>query len=200
VKQPWSFDGFIIDVKTGSEDVLNHIRSVLSTMKTPAWFGSVTKEFGDPVAGTIKANEWKLLASLFLPVAFVTLWGDNDDASPDAYLFKRILKHTMALFQAVIIACKWRMTRQRADAFRTLLKEWVDGLQDLFPHVKSHSPRTNMHVSFHLYDFFYLFGPMVSWWTFPFERLIGVLERVPTNDHIGGKNPFIICDDLLIIA
>ncbi|KAJ6547261.1 hypothetical protein B0H19DRAFT_953617 [Mycena capillaripes] len=27
----------------------------------------------------------------------------------------------------------------------------------------------------------------MSWWTFPFERLIGALQKINTNDHIGGE-------------
>ncbi|KAJ7658858.1 hypothetical protein DFH06DRAFT_990078 [Mycena polygramma] len=27
----------------------------------------------------------------------------------------------------------------------------------------------------------------MSWWTFPFERLIGILQKINTNDHIGGE-------------
>jgi hypothetical protein len=184
LKQPRSFEGFIVETETGSEEVLSHIQSVLAAIQAPSWLGSVPKNYGDPAAGTIKAHEWKLLATVFLPVALITLWGEKEDGT----LLKRALNHTMALFQAVIIACKWRMTKDRAETFRTLLKEWVDDLRTVFPHVEKHSPRTNIHISFHLYDFFYLFGPMISWWTFPFERLIGVLERVPTNDHIGGNS------------
>jgi hypothetical protein len=33
----------------------------------------------------------------------------------------------------------------------------------------------------HLHDFLILFGPVRNWWTFPFERLIGHLQRLPQN-------------------
>ncbi|KAJ7615265.1 hypothetical protein DFH06DRAFT_1008694 [Mycena polygramma] len=42
-------------------------------------------------------------------------------------------------------------------------------------------------MAFHIYDFLILFGPVISWWTFPFERVIGFLERINTNSHIGGE-------------
>ncbi|KAJ7202405.1 hypothetical protein GGX14DRAFT_370407 [Mycena pura] len=41
-------------------------------------------------------------------------------------------------------------------------------------------------MAFHIYDFLLLFGPIISWWTFPFERVIGFLQKINTNDHIGG--------------
>ena len=42
-------------------------------------------------------------------------------------------------------------------------------------------------VAFHIYDFILLFGPIMAWWTFPFERLIGALQKFNTNDHVGGE-------------
>ncbi|KAE9383258.1 hypothetical protein BT96DRAFT_844316 [Gymnopus androsaceus JB14] len=78
------------------------------------------------------------------------------------------------------------MTLARATAFRSLLKQWVDGLHEVHPHTKAHQNRTNVHVAFHLYDFLILFGPVISWWCFPFERLIGTIQKVNTNNHIGG--------------
>ncbi|KAE9382827.1 hypothetical protein BT96DRAFT_845020 [Gymnopus androsaceus JB14] len=41
----------------------------------------------------------------------------------------------------------------------------------------------------HIYDFLLLFGPVISWWCFPFERLIGALQKINTNDFVGGKIP-----------
>ncbi|KAL0567006.1 hypothetical protein V5O48_014981, partial [Marasmius crinis-equi] len=57
------------------------------------------------------------------------------------------------------------MTMKRAEVFRQLLRKWVDGLYRLYPHTESHR----------------------SWWAFPFERLIGLLQKINTNSHIGGE-------------
>ncbi|KAJ7099239.1 hypothetical protein B0H15DRAFT_771406 [Mycena belliarum] len=40
----------------------------------------------------------------------------------------------------------------------------------------------------HLYDFLLLFGPALSWWAFPIERLIGLLGKINSNDHLGGEH------------
>ena len=37
----------------------------------------------------------------------------------------------------------------------------------------------------HIYDYLKLFGPVQSWWCFPFECLIGHLQRLPLNDKFG---------------
>ena len=63
---------------------------------------------------------------------------------------------------------------------------YMEGLRAKFKNVK---PRPNQHVAFHIYDFLLLFGPVVSWWSFPFERIIGELQRMPSNHKIGEFSP-----------
>ncbi|KAE9407462.1 hypothetical protein BT96DRAFT_809392, partial [Gymnopus androsaceus JB14] len=50
-------------------------------------------------------------------------------------------------------------------------------------------PQPNIHAAGHIYNFLLLFGPVLSWWCFSFEHLIGALQKINTNDHIGGKSP-----------
>lgn len=150
------------------------------------------KNYGEAKAGSIKAGEWRSLSSLYLPVALVTFWGDNNGRAPpndesEAGLLLKALDHTMALFQATIIACRYSMTSARAEAFRDYVDFWVKHLRTLFPHTREGVARPNIHAVGHIYDFLLLFGPVLSWWCFPFERLIGAVQKINTNDHIGGK-------------
>jgi nitrate reductase gamma subunit len=150
----------------------------------------VPANYAEANAGSIKADEWRTLSTIYLPIGLVTLWGDENRHS--SYLLK-VLDHTMALFQAVTIVCRYRTNANRADEYRNFMKEWVDGLHTLHPHTVKHQ-RPNIHASFHLHDFLLLFGPVKSWWAFPFERLIGTLQKVNTNDMIGGALLNIIID------
>ncbi|KAJ7238888.1 hypothetical protein C8J57DRAFT_1439047 [Mycena rebaudengoi] len=58
-----------------------------------------------------------------------------------------------------------------------MLKYWVEGLPVQHPHTQNHAKRPNIHVAFHIYDFLLLFGP----------RVIGYLQKIHTNNHIGGE-------------
>ncbi|KAJ3765267.1 hypothetical protein FB446DRAFT_698362 [Lentinula raphanica] len=80
------------------------------------------------------------------------------------------------------------MTASRARAYREYIPSGMQDLRRLFPHVREGIPRPNVHAAGHIYDFLLLFGPVLSWWCFPFERLIGVLQKVNTNDHRGGAS------------
>ncbi|KAE9392362.1 hypothetical protein BT96DRAFT_830726 [Gymnopus androsaceus JB14] len=78
------------------------------------------------------------------------------------------------------------MTTARAEAFGDYVDFWVKHLRTLFPHTREGIARPNIHAIGHIYNFLLLFGPVLSWWCFPFERLIGAVQKLNTNDHIGG--------------
>ncbi|KAK0211558.1 hypothetical protein IW262DRAFT_1237382, partial [Armillaria fumosa] len=82
-------------------NALAYIQRVIKETVTPSWINSVPSKYGEDSAGSIKADEWRTLSTVFLPLALVTLWGDNDGKEPDpsSYLLQ-VLDHTMALFQA----------------------------------------------------------------------------------------------------
>ncbi|KAF8809397.1 hypothetical protein BYT27DRAFT_7254534 [Phlegmacium glaucopus] len=62
------------------------------------------------------------------------------------------------------------------------MQAYFTGLKTLFPEYGFHP---NHHLALHLHQYLLLFGPVHAWWTFPFERMIGMLQRIPTNGKIG---------------
>ncbi|KAJ4465797.1 hypothetical protein C8J55DRAFT_375572, partial [Lentinula edodes] len=99
LQQPLRSDAYILP--TGTPETLAHIQHVIQHTTTPSWLNSVPKNYGDAKAGSIKADEWRTLSTVYLPIALITLWGDNDGCSPPANdLLLKALNHTMALFQA----------------------------------------------------------------------------------------------------
>ncbi|KAH7902858.1 hypothetical protein BJ138DRAFT_1021446, partial [Hygrophoropsis aurantiaca] len=69
-----------------------------------------------------------------------------------------------------------------ANAYRVCIANYVGNLKSIHP---TFGLRPNHHASFHIYDYPVLFGPVHGWWTFPFERLIGILQRLPGNHKSG---------------
>ncbi|KAF8580822.1 hypothetical protein K439DRAFT_1355833, partial [Ramaria rubella] len=59
---------------------------------------------------------------------------------------------------------------------------YLEGLKALFP---AKNFTNNNHIVLHLEEMLVNFGPVHSWWTFPFEWLIGWLVRISTNWKIG---------------
>jgi hypothetical protein len=165
-------------------EILDRIREVIKNTVRPSWVRSVPPKFGAASAGSLKADEWRTMCTIFFPLALISLWGDGTPcplSSPDPEL-QPLLHLTMLLVSAVHIACKRTLTREDATAYRTYMVEYLNLLRELLPGA---SLRDNDHMAMHIYDFLLLFGPVRSWWCFPFERLIGKLQRIPHNHKFG---------------
>jgi hypothetical protein len=124
-----------------------------------------------------------MLYTVYLPIALIYLWSDSPQGSSRDRQ-RRVLKHTMSLVSAISIICRRTITDDLINGYLASYSEWVEGIAELYPHV---SAVPNMHVSFHIHDFMKLFGPVRSWWTFPFERLIGQFQDRISNHMVGGK-------------
>ncbi|KAJ7351645.1 hypothetical protein DFH08DRAFT_957942 [Mycena albidolilacea] len=184
--QPHKDPNYAPRPKTISTDDLRFIQEVIANTDTPAWVHHVPKNFGEKGAGSIKADEWCLLVTIYLPIALILLWAEREGRH--AAHFCQLLEHSMALFQAAGIVGCYAASSARTTAYRDFIKHWLGNLHDLYPHTKTPRTRTNPHVAQHIYNFLLLFGPALSWWTFPIERLIGQLGKINSNDHLGGQH------------
>ncbi|KAJ7642972.1 hypothetical protein DFH06DRAFT_999374, partial [Mycena polygramma] len=78
---------------------IKFIQRVIAQTATPSWINTVPRNYGESNAGTIKADEWRTLATLYLPIALILLWADRPTDEHSARLLG-MLDHSMALFQA----------------------------------------------------------------------------------------------------
>lgn len=69
-------------------EVIDHICDVICHCDKPSWLSSVPQNFGDASAGTLKADEWKIMCTVYLLIALVTLWGaGSSHATPEIGVF-----------------------------------------------------------------------------------------------------------------
>lgn len=171
-------------VDTTSKSMLEFINLVVKNTKKASWVSTVPSDFGQSKTGTLKADEWRSFSTIHLPIALVLLWGRTSRHSTPhiADTCLRHLNHTMSLVQALCLACYRTTTPQRTQSMHTHLRNYLTDLQVVHKGVK---PTTIGHMSLHLAKFMELFGPVHSWWTYPFERLIGQLQHLPTNNKFG---------------
>ena len=64
-------------VKLTTIETLQHIKNVIADTMVPSWVGSVLQNFGDVAAGTLKADEWQTLGTIYLPLALISIWGQG---------------------------------------------------------------------------------------------------------------------------
>lgn len=171
-------------IKLATPEVMQTIRDVISQTTVPSWVSSVPRNFGDAAAGTLKADEWRTLITIYLPIALIFAWGELA-SHPTPYAaarFREVLDHTMLLVSTIVIACKRNMSEYRCQAYLHCMTRYISMLTSIHPHA-THRPYG--HMSLHLPHFFSLFGPARAFWTYPFERLIGQIQRLISNHRVG---------------
>ncbi|KAJ7136506.1 hypothetical protein C8R43DRAFT_893851 [Mycena crocata] len=147
----------------------------LETMIKPSWMTSVPPKFGGESSdGKLKADQWRTLGTVYMPITLIRLWCASEAGS----YRRELLELTMDLVSAVILASSRVTSPSNANHCKKFLLKYRAGLNKLFPDYKCHP---NHHMALHIPDFLELFGPIHGWWTFPFERLIGKLQKVRTN-------------------
>lgn len=102
------------------------------------------------------------------------LWGHHEK---DHRYFKLLDN-----YYHLVIACVTGLARTTSPAARECytrhMTEYLQGVKTLFP--QNHFV-PNHHLSLHVPDFMEDLGPIHPWWVLPFERLNGMLQRIPTN-------------------
>jgi hypothetical protein len=115
--------------KTCTVETIWHIQYVIQNTCTPSWINSIPHNYGEASAGSIKADEWCILSTIYLPIALVTLWGYENDSCPtrDSY-FLKVLDHSMMLFQAVNVICCDTMNNDHTLQYCTYMWHWTKDL------------------------------------------------------------------------
>ena len=159
------------------------LRSDIENMATPSWLTSVPTNLGEPSHGKLKADQWRTLGTTYLPISLIRLWNQLEDGDAKrSQQCKKLLEVTLSLISAVIIASSRTTSQEKANLYLHHMQNYLKGLRELFPQYRF---LPNQHMALHLAEYLKLYGPVHSWWTFPFERLIGILQRIPNNFQTG---------------
>lgn len=162
--------------------LLRHIQRTVAEVVTPAWVSKPPRDVGLPKAGTLKADHWRILFEIHVPFAMLSLWKTQSPlASEDAENMAAVLKTSMHLTCAAIWMTKRNLTAECREHFLHHLTQHIEGLKENFPGYMY----PGHHLAFHLYDFMKEFSGVRHWWCFPFENLIGKLQRTPINHKPG---------------
>jgi len=147
---------------------------------TPAWISSVPNKVGASGIGKIKADQWRTLGTLHFPVSLAVVWSSTGTElhGPKG----KLLDTTFSLVSAILIACSHNTSPAHAKAYLRYMQNYIDGIKQLDPTFKF---LPNHHMALHLQEYLEQYGPVHSWWTFPFERLIGIMQRIPSNGKPG---------------
>lgn len=163
---------------------MGRIKDIIASTTVASWVESVPHNFGDAAAGVLKADEWRTMSTIYLPLALISLWGRglNRLLTHEANDLLWVLDHTMHLVSAITLALKRSASQSRSGHYLDSMVAYLSDLQDIHPDA---SFRPYHHLSMHLPHFFDLFGPARCFWTYPFERLIYQIQRLLSNHKLG---------------
>jgi hypothetical protein len=159
-------------------DLLHKIHSDMASTTLPSWMEPAPPNFGYPGHGKLKADQWRTVCSVNLVITLVRAWGIPSASDHDRALLQN--------FTDMVIAVTWgtrrSLTPERISIYATHMKRYLNSLKDLFG---EHVIVPNHHLSLHLIECLRSFGPVHSWWAFPFERYNGMLRQLNTNSKSG---------------
>jgi hypothetical protein len=159
------------DFMTNQE--LKLLRVCLANVHRPRWRGAPPENLGSAKNGKLKADVLRTLAEFDLGVAVVQMGANSPDTKTDM---------TISLFTAIRFATSSQMTSGIARKYMEHLTNYLHALKDGGWHLVP-----NHHAALHIGDMLCRLGPMHAWWMFPYERIIGQLQRMNTNHRLGKR-------------
>ncbi|KLO04450.1 hypothetical protein SCHPADRAFT_840553 [Schizopora paradoxa] len=152
------------------------MRNWISETIRPRWYASLPKNLGEAGHGKLKADQWRSAFEFDIPVALAQLWGDP--SSPRHELFRC----TMFLALAIRTATAYKISEERITKYTEYMHKYLTLLVTIDPSLRLHP---NHHNALHIGDHLRRFGPMHGWWMYPFERIIGKLQKSNINFKFG---------------
>jgi len=167
-----------------SGKVLGRIHKALEEVVVPLGITKPPFNVGLPAAGTLKADNWRVLFEIHVPLALLSLWGEGSPIAADHVAdMAGALETAMFLTCAILDMAKRRPTLQDRTRFRDCYRRHIECLKAHFPGfaIPSH------HLVFHIFDYMELYGSVHNFWCYAGERLVGKFQKIPHN-HKTGNN------------
>lgn len=180
------FDKHCIGDDGFTREELNLLHATLKNTFRPTWQRGPPLNFGCSAHGKLKADQWRSVIEFDVPMFLAQFWSYSDTEVLEDLQKRRRQKlqdSTMLLSTAVQWGTSDVTSQDHATEYTRHMIAYLQCILDLYPSFKL---RPNHHAALHIGPFLLRFGPMRGWWMFPFERIIGILEKTNTNYKLGG--------------
>lgn len=146
-------------------------------MHIPNWYTAFPLHFGTTSGGSIKADQWRALITLYIPLVLTSQWPQVGLTDSSIWL-----KMTMDLMTAIYSCTSHTVSSESIKIYTESMLSYLALLKETFDKI---SWVPNYHAALHIPELLSAYGPPYGWWTFPFERLIKELQNVPVNARMG---------------
>ena len=169
-----------------TKDDLECLRSEIAGTLRPSHSTGPPQAIGTKAHGKLKADQWKAAIEFELPVYLMKKWYalETDSLNGKAKAKHDLAVCTMRLACAIQQGISYRTSVRHRKAYAAHMLAYLQDIRRIRP---ERSLLPSHHNAMHIPRFLKLFGPMPGWWMFPFERVIGLLQKVQTNGKIGKK-------------
>ncbi len=166
-----------------SQDDLKEIRDDIAATVRPRWHAVPPANMGHVSHGKLKADEWKSCFDFDIPVSLLRIETRRSASGKQVDEYRAKLVHSTFL---LAIAIRWatshRTSAMHAEKYTKNMKSYLELLRDLRPTQRFRPNHLNALL---IGRYLRLYGPVRGWWMFPFERVIGDLQRSNTNNKPG---------------
>ena len=166
-----------------SQDDLKVIRDDIAATCRPCWHAAPPGNLGQVSHGKLKADEWRLCFEFDIPVSLLRIETRRNSSATEVDTYRKKLVHsTFLLATAIRWATSHRMSDTHIEEYTKTMKSYLKTLKELRPNQRFRPNHINALL---VGNYLRLYGPVRSWWMFPFERVIGDLQRINTNNKPG---------------
>ena len=159
-------------------------RSILHTI-LPSWINRVPHNLGEPSHGSLKAAEWLILYKLYYPISLIPVWTNSlEEAGSDKRKnrLSSLLDSTTLLCKIAHFLTLPKIKLDDLNELESLITDYRKVLQKNWPGLRS---KPNLHLTQHYPEDIRRFGPPRSTAAWAQERVNGMLQKLPTNHHMG---------------
>ena len=110
------------------------------------------------------------------------MWGLDGGDDIQIARRKKLAHSTMLLAMAIRWGISHVTSENHVMQYLKYMRNYVECVREIFLNIVW---RPNHHAALHVHEFLLKYGPMHSWWMFPFKRIIGKLQKTKINHKMG---------------
>lgn len=178
-----------LDVHTElTQSEITLLRNCIASTIRPVWNAGPPKNLGEAGHGKLKADQWRSCIEFDVPVFLAETWSGEitEDDEPEGGRHRALFDSTMFLAIAIRWGTSHVTSERHAMMFTHYMEKYLQSLRTLRPDLTLHP---NHHNALHIGENLLRYGPMHGFWMFPFERVIGKLQQINTNQKLGMYDP-----------
>lgn len=163
------------------KEVLEEVQRDRALTLLPTGFLAAPVAMGSSGHGKLSADQWRSACTIHMVFTLPRLWGFD---APGTRNYE-MLDNFLHLTAATNIALSRVMSNEKAERFQYHMTTYLKGFRVLFPDAPI---IPNQHLSLHMPSFLRDNGPIHPWSSLLYERINGLLQKIPTNHKLGEQS------------